>query len=154
MWRNTTHFVTAFPNDSPCSSLFCLLLPTTSPNMALHRHTSPRCHSAGRVTAKLLLSFLAVSAPTAASASYQQQHQPIPILSPFPGQPEPQTPLNNEHVFVSLNKVRVEATYILTLQRSHYGMCSIMESRTKQYTRDWTSPNPGRRCGWNLKMGK
>ena len=93
-----------FPNDSPYSSLFYQYRPTTILNMALHRHPSPRCHSAGRVTAKLLLSFLALSPPTAASASYQQQHHPVPLLPPFPGRPELQIPSNNEHVFVSLNK--------------------------------------------------
>ena len=107
MWRDTIRFVTPPLNDAPYFSLFCLHMPTTIPNMALHRHHSPRCHSTGRVTAKLLLSFLALSPSTVASASYQQQHQPIPILPPFPGRPEPQTPSNNEHVFVSLNKIRV-----------------------------------------------
>lgn len=66
--------------------------------MTGHRPLSPKCHSAGRVTAGLLLSFLALTTPITASASYKQQ-DPIPILNPFPSTPEYQHPSDNKHVF-------------------------------------------------------
>ncbi|CZT05331.1 related to starvation induced protein PSI-7 [Rhynchosporium graminicola] len=52
--------------------------------MKLQRKALPKCTSAGRVTAGLLLSFLALSSPiTAASeAASQQEQAPIPILPP------------------------------------------------------------------------
>lgn len=55
--------------------------------MAGQRSASRTCHSAGKVTASLLLLFLAISstsiAPTAAHSSDQQDDKPqIPILAP------------------------------------------------------------------------
>jgi hypothetical protein len=75
--------------------------PTTTLKMPTHRQ--PKCTSAGRVTSRMLLSFLLLSTPIAASGgdSARQQQQPIPILPPLPSTPQIQTPGSNEHVFVS-----------------------------------------------------
>jgi hypothetical protein len=69
--------------------------------MPMHRH--PKCTSAGRVTSRMLLSFLLLSTPIAASGgdSARQQQQPLPILPPLPAAPQIQNPGANEHVFVS-----------------------------------------------------
>ncbi|KAH8598295.1 Alpha/Beta hydrolase protein [Bisporella sp. PMI_857] len=63
-----------------------------------------RCHSAGRVSAGLLLSFLTVpSWPVVASIPPQQPLEhgalPDPILSPFPLVPETRPPHITEHIF-------------------------------------------------------
>ncbi|TVY26389.1 putative lipase [Lachnellula hyalina] len=67
--------------------------------MPIHRQS--RCTSAGRVTSRMLLSFLLLSAPIAASGgdlARQQQH-PAPILPPIPATPLIQDPGRNEHIF-------------------------------------------------------
>ncbi|KAH6715469.1 Alpha/Beta hydrolase protein [Leptodontidium sp. MPI-SDFR-AT-0119] len=69
--------------------------------MKLQRQPHPKCTSAGRVTAGLLLSFLALSTPIAGAsdAASQQQQEPIPILPPYLSQPGVPTSRNDEHVF-------------------------------------------------------
>jgi hypothetical protein len=84
---------------------FSSSLVSDSLKMPVHRQPPAKCTSAGRVTARLLLSFLALSAPIAASANDQlrQQQQPIPILAPFPSEPQRRTPQSGQHVFVGGN---------------------------------------------------
>lgn len=65
--------------------------------MSLHTHSPSRCSSAGRVTALLLLSFLALSTPIAASTN--QQQQPIQLLPPFLAEPQAPSHKDKEHVF-------------------------------------------------------
>ncbi|KAN0103279.1 autophagy protein atg15 [Hyaloscypha variabilis] len=62
--------------------------------MPLHRKPHPKCTSTGRVTARLLLSFLALSTPIAASIQ-----EPNPILPPLLSQPASPTPAGKEHAF-------------------------------------------------------
>jgi lipase ATG15 len=67
------------------------------------RKDSGGCSSAGRVTAKLLLSFLAVSAtPTHAAVNKQANQQAVLPYDPVPLAPlNPEPPSPAEHVFVS-----------------------------------------------------
>ncbi|KAF8865804.1 alpha/beta-hydrolase [Acephala macrosclerotiorum] len=66
--------------------------------MPFRRHQHSECTSAGRVTAQLLLSFLALSTPTVASHAARQQAV-LPIVGPFLPQPQLPSARNNEHVF-------------------------------------------------------
>jgi lipase ATG15 len=70
--------------------------------MKMHIRKKPHaiCHSTGRVTAGLLLSFLALSNPSVASAA-QKQQQPLPILNPVPSIPDNKPISSAGHVFVS-----------------------------------------------------
>ncbi|PQE30724.1 hypothetical protein CJF32_00005901 [Rutstroemia sp. NJR-2017a WRK4] len=74
------------------------------------RHKSSlRCSSAGRVTAQLLLSFLALSTPI--SASTHKQQQPIsPFLPPSIAEPDRQPDSSGDHVF-SLRHIFHHGTY-------------------------------------------
>ncbi|KAF7862795.1 uncharacterized protein EAF02_010344 [Botrytis sinoallii] len=77
--------------------------------------SSTSCSSAGRVTAQLLLSFLALSTPISASDSthqrQQQQQQPIlPILPPLIPESDPGQDSAGNHVF-SLRHVFHHGTY-------------------------------------------
>lgn len=94
--------------------------------MPLHRQPHPTCTSAGRVTARLLLSFLSLS-PIAASTSSRQQ-EPNPILPPLLSQPEVPTPSGKEHAFVSMTAYLCSC--MLTLKNRLYDMFSSMETST------------------------
>ena len=84
-----------------------LLLPGQY-KMSSHGHHTPICHSVGKVTAKLLLSFLAIA--SSATASCHPQHHPLALLPPLPGA-EPQHSLINEHVFVGLKSIPPSSKY-------------------------------------------
>ncbi|CAL3965808.1 unnamed protein product [Diplocarpon coronariae] len=66
--------------------------------MRVHGQTSPTCTSAGRITAGLLLSFLALSTPITA-VHESASHQPPPLLPPFISPPEAPTPRTRDHLF-------------------------------------------------------
>ncbi|ESZ96041.1 hypothetical protein SBOR_3518 [Sclerotinia borealis F-4128] len=73
--------------------------------------SSTTCSSAGRVTAQLLLSFLALSTPISAFDSTHHQQQPIiPILSPFIPESDTRQDLAGHHIF-SLRHVFHHGTY-------------------------------------------
>jgi hypothetical protein len=105
--RYNTFNVSSFYESSTIVILICLLLlsfpsPLASslnlPEKMRHK-SSPRCSSAGRVTAQLLLSFLALSTPI--SASTHKQQQPIsPFLPPSIPEADRQPDSNGDHVFV------------------------------------------------------
>jgi hypothetical protein len=119
MRSTTSSFILSFPLHFS-STIFTRCL-----NMPLHRKPHPECTSAGRVTARLLLSFLALSSPIAAST---RQQQPDPILPPLLPQPNVPTSSSKEHAFVSLN-ISV-CSCVLTLRCRHYDMFSSMETST------------------------
>ncbi|TAQ86658.1 hypothetical protein B7494_g5009 [Chlorociboria aeruginascens] len=77
--------------------------------MAVRRQSHPECVSAGRVTAQLLLSFLALSSPITASIDPSQQY-PLPLLPPLPSDSNPQAHSSNEHIF-SLRHIFHHGTY-------------------------------------------
>lgn len=121
------------------SSSFPYLLQIPSANMPRHTHEQSRCSSAGRVTASLLLSFLALSTPIAASTN--QQHKPIPILPPYLSEPQAPSPKYKDHLFVRF--LAVFMPEILTEIHRHYGMSSIMETSTDRlYIGGWMCPSP------------
>ncbi|PBP18494.1 autophagy related lipase [Diplocarpon rosae] len=66
--------------------------------MRVHGQTSPTCTSAGRVTAGLLLSFLALSTPISAVHDSASQ-QSTPLLPPFISSPETSSPRTKDHLF-------------------------------------------------------
>ncbi|KAJ5033543.1 uncharacterized protein L3040_008656 [Drepanopeziza brunnea f. sp. 'multigermtubi'] len=73
-------------------------------------HSLPPCTSVGRVTAGLLLSFLALSSPIAASAeprgpNQHHQQQQTPILSPLIPPPEVSAPRAKDHHLFTLRHV-------------------------------------------------
>jgi len=81
--------------------------------MPVHRHPHPKCTSAGRVTARLLLSFLALSTPIGAFPdSSRQQREPNHILPPFLSQPEAPSHSGKEHVFVSYGWTCFQLTWV------------------------------------------
>lgn len=85
--------------------------------MAGNRQASERCNSAGRVTARLLLSFLALSTRSNAAltgASYHDQPIPILPLPQLPIQPGVQLPSDHAQVFVRLLHLQVERKLVLT----------------------------------------
>lgn len=96
-----------------------------SSNMPLHRRPQSECTSAGRVTARLLLSFLALSTPIAASS---RQQEPDPILPPQLSQPDAPHPSGKEHAFVGLDGSLYRC--VLTLTIRHYAMFSSTETST------------------------
>lgn len=69
------------------------------------RKGSPGCTSAGRITAQLLLSFLAVSATPAYAASNSRVDEQLVIpYDPIPITPlKPEAPSPGEHKFVSIS---------------------------------------------------
>ena len=146
--RGAIHIIHLPTNSS--ASLSFVILSVNSLTMPLPRQPFSKCTSAGRVTARLLLSFLALSAPIAASANDQlrQQQQPIPILAPFPSEPQTRTPQSGEHVFVGWIPflLQTQGTNYITIR--HYGTSSIMAtSIDQQYTRGSTSRKAPRQCG-------
>jgi hypothetical protein len=101
--RTTTSYIhdSSFLNIfNPSNTSLPRLLDACSIIMPVHHQPHPRCTSAGRVTARTLLSFLALSTPIVASSARQQQDL-IPILPPLLSEPETQQPSGRDHVFVS-----------------------------------------------------
>jgi hypothetical protein len=86
--------------SSSVSPLLLLCLHSALTKMHIRKKPHAICHSAGRVTAGLLLSFLALSNPSVASAA-QKQQQPLPILNPVPSIPDNKPISSAGHVFVS-----------------------------------------------------
>lgn len=135
-------------NTSNTSNTFLpRLLDACSIIMPVHHQPHPRCTSAGRVTARTLLSFLALSTPIVAFSARQQQDL-IPILPPLLSEPETQQPSGRDHVFVSsvtFHTTLMFANYPIT---RHYDMYSTMETSTDlQLTRGSTSRSPHHRYG-------
>lgn len=93
--------------------LFYVSLPSSPTTLRMPTHRQPKCTSAGRVTSRMLLSFLLLSTPITASGgdSARQQQQPLPILPPSLATPQIQDPGSNEHVFVS------HPTYLVDYRR-------------------------------------
>lgn len=113
---------------NPSSFLTCYyLLPISSANMPRHTYEQSRCSSAGRVTASLLLSFLALSTPIAASTN--QQQKPVPILPPYLSEPQAPSHKHKDHLFVRFFVI-FKPERLLTEVDRHYGMYSIMETST------------------------
>lgn len=94
------------------------------------RHkSSTTCSSAGRVTAQLLLSFLALSTPISAlDSTHQQQQQPIfPILPPFIPESQNRQDSAGDHVF-SLRHIFHHGTYE---NPQLHKQLDILDSRSK-----------------------
>lgn len=116
--------------------------------MRLHREPRSKCTSAGRVTSRLLLSFLFLSTPVTSTRDQlrQQQHQ-IPIFAPSTPEQPHKAPQNNEHIFVGWHgSLHIDSRN--NLRFSHYGMCTTMATWIgRLYTADTMFRSLSRQCG-------
>ncbi len=97
------------------------------------------CLAAGRVTAQLLLSFLAVSATAANAAGREEAEIPLPkgpILAPL----VPEAPAPAEHIFVSAVPVLISPACFLGVPprppvslRSGLSMHTGFEGKTEKF---------------------